>query len=338
MNKFPSITHSELGDSLIRTLEELPILSWNIHDSIMSKEGPKASDQMFVNMLTQSVIFCLQETKGDFFLQNYECFNSTRPDSRSGGVCIGVHRSLSKDVKLIETGYPDFQALTVFPNDEKTRFTIINVYDSPEQSSYKAKQKGKNADILQRMTTLEQLLEFKNQNPSLGEILLVGDLNARTGNLNFDPEEDEPEEDQESVPNSHPGPENRTSKDGVINSRGNIFLDFLACCKLSLLNGCFLGDILGEFTSINYNGASVVDYMAATPNLLESIESFKVLELSKFSDHKPCLCKLKRKNHLVDPDELLESLENVPQSYKWASCDEDLHHHFYQIKIERSVI
>ena len=132
------------------------------------------------------------------------------------------------------------------------------------------------------MTTLEQLLEFKNQNPSLGEILLVGDLNARTGNLNFDPEEDEPEEDQESVPNSHPEPENRTSKDGVINSRGNLFLDFLACCKLSLLNGCFLGYILGEFTSINYNGASVVNYMAATPNLLESIESTSRLKSWNF--------------------------------------------------------
>ena len=51
----------------VTMLENLPILSWNIHDSVMSQEGPKMEDSDFVNILTQSSVFCLRETKKDFF-------------------------------------------------------------------------------------------------------------------------------------------------------------------------------------------------------------------------------------------------------------------------------
>ncbi len=134
-----------------------------------------------MKVLTQSTIFCLQETKQDFFLPNYECFNSNRKNSRSGGVCIGVHRSLSKEVRQVKTSCSDFQAITVYPNDDESKFTIINIYDSPEQSSYKAKRKAYSKDVASNMTTLDLLLDFKVKHPNLGEVLLLGDMNARTG-------------------------------------------------------------------------------------------------------------------------------------------------------------
>ena len=106
-------------------------------------EGPKSQDGDFVELITKSSIFCLQETKQQFFIPNYKCFNSNREDSRSGGICIGVHRSIADRVQLIPTGCPDFQALTVTPhlleNGTNSKFTIINTYDSPVNSSYKAK-------------------------------------------------------------------------------------------------------------------------------------------------------------------------------------------------------
>ena len=137
-----------------KILSELPILSWNIHDTVMSKEGLKTNDSDFVEILQQSLIFCLQETKQNFSLPNYGA------DSRSGGICIGVHRSLTSNVKLLRTGCSDFQAITVFPQDDSRKFTIINVYDSPGQSSYKARRKG---------STLDLLLEFRAKTPNLGE-------------------------------------------------------------------------------------------------------------------------------------------------------------------------
>ena len=70
-------------------------------------------------------------------------------------------------------------------------------------------------------------------------------------NFEFVDEALEIENDQLTAtsPHSHPWDSNRSSKDGVTNSRGRLFLDYLACTNLSLLNGCTLGDIMGEFTS-----------------------------------------------------------------------------------------
>ena len=86
--------------------KDLPILSWNVHDSMTSKEGPKSDDKDFVDVLLQSSIFCLQETKLRFFLLNYECLNSTRKDSRSGGICIGIHRSLLRKSEKFKNRLP----------------------------------------------------------------------------------------------------------------------------------------------------------------------------------------------------------------------------------------
>ena len=156
----------------------LPILSWNIHDKMTNQEGSKTGDPDFSGVLSKSMIFCLQETKQEFFLPNYQCFNKNRADSRSGGVCIGVHRSISNTVKAIETKCPDFQAVTVYPDNADLKFTIIHVYDSPENSSYKAK--ARQTSLCS--STLELLLEFRANHPDLGDILLLGDLNARTAN------------------------------------------------------------------------------------------------------------------------------------------------------------
>ena len=63
-------------------------------------------------------------------------------------------------------------------------------------------------------------------------------------------------------------------------------IDFLACNGLFILNRCTVGDIFRELTSVDNNGASVVDYMAATRPF----------------DHRPCLCKVARKHKYVDAD------------------------------------
>ena len=127
---------------------------------------------------------------------------------------------------------------------------------------------------------------------------------------------------------SYPGTTERASKDQILNARGFLLLDFLACTKLQILNGCTLGDIFGEYTSVNYNGRSVVDYMAATPDLKEAVLYFRILELTKYSDHKPCICDLKCTNSMIDSSELLDSLEDAPTKYKWNNEDQGTHFKF----------
>ena len=331
----PTVNHET--QPIHNGLTELSIISWNIHDLMTCKEGPKTEDPDFADIITKSSIFCLQETKQEFFIPNYECFNSNRPKSRSGGICLGIHRSISSQTRVIKTGCPDFQAVTIFPHDETSKFTIINVYDSPENSSYKAKARNGQNSSGPVATTLDLILEFRAKNHDLGEILLVGDLNARTGNLNPVFEADDLDLD-DAIGENHKPPSypehlpDRSSRDGVVNARGKLLTDFLACTKLTILNGCVLGDVFGEFTSVNYNGCSVVDYMTATPNLYGKVSTFEVLSLTKFSDHKPLTCKVKASASTVDADVLLEALEDAPRKYKWDHDDESTHFRFLAVQ------
>ena len=51
----------------VTMLENLPILSWNIHDSVMSQEGPKMEYSDFVDILAQSSVFACKKPNRTFF-------------------------------------------------------------------------------------------------------------------------------------------------------------------------------------------------------------------------------------------------------------------------------
>ena len=53
-------------------------------------------------------------------------------------------------------------------------------------------------------------------------------------------------------------------------------IDFLAFNSLFILNGCTVGDIFRELTSVDWNGASVVDCMAATQPFEVCIYKIKI--------------------------------------------------------------
>ena len=122
------------------------------------------------------------------------------------------------------------------------------------------------------MTTLDALLEFTMNTIANGDfIYLAGDFNARTASANYMQEDDDIMTEIDGFdprrPPSHPYQMNRSSKDATLNARGKLFLDYLACANLTLLNGAVLGDFTGEFTSVNYNWSSVVDHVATSQDL-----------------------------------------------------------------------
>ena len=314
----PTVTALRSSNSC-SLLENLKVLSWNINDSSNGKEGRKTGDADFTRIITSCAIFCLQETKGEIFIPDYRCFNSTRKGTRSGGLCIGVHKSLSNHVMALKTESPDIQAVVISLDidGEIHKLTVVNVYDSPDHSSYKVKKRK----MEETVPTLDTLLEFTLNGLQKSELIfLAGDFNARTASSNFiDEHEDLTGTDH---PSSHPCNSNRSSKDCTLNARGKLLLDYLACANLSILNGCTLGDVLGEFTSVNYNGCSVVDYVATNTGLRKSVKNFRVLDLTKYSDHKPCLTTLGIKNHFQAGNVLLESLEDAPSRHKWPNEEE----------------
>lgn len=122
-----------------------------------------------------------------------------------------------------------------------------------ESSSKKKKKKSENFN-----STIDELLEFSNQNPGAKNCILVGDLNARTGDKNTLLQSHEQEEFIST--SSHPTEGSRTSKDTTLFKRGKLFLDILACANLKNLNGNTVGDPLGNFTCHNYKGCASALY------------------------------------------------------------------------------
>ena len=286
------------------------VLHWNIQDG-KSVSGPKQDDPDFLEILQGKSIFCLQETKGPISIPGYLCYNKLREKSRSGGVCTGIAREIATRWKAREvfTGHEDILAVNLSPpgGDGETPLLVVNVYDSPSHSSYKRHNVGNQTSVME--TLLNMLL-----NHQYTEILLCGDMNARTRTLNHDLVETSTE--HEDSPRSHQIRSDRTrsSKDTrQADARGKQLIDLLASLNATLLNGNCVGDITGEYTCVKYNGSSVVDYTAVTSGLYNMIKSYQVLDLNVLSDHRPCLTKLAYPGPRITEETLLADLDPAPR-------------------------
>ena len=114
------------------------LLSWNINDVTDKILGLKTRTQEFIMQLDGQQIFCLQETKAEVKIPDYVCRNQLRPDSRSGGLCIGVHRNIAHLVESVDTRkFPDIMAVRILKEatDQNKDIILVNIYDSPEASS-----------------------------------------------------------------------------------------------------------------------------------------------------------------------------------------------------------
>ena len=165
-----------------------------------------------------------------------------------------------------------------------------------------------------------------------GDLILMGDLNARTQTL--------PDfinnENNDHIP--VPPPElyqtdteirDRWNVDTGSNSYGNKFLNLCKSLPLRILNGRFLGDLLGNYTCFTPRGSSTVDYAAVSPNLLKQIRHFLVSDpCLHLSDHTPIeVCLSVRASYqssnstsnidmLPRPDKIVWD-KNLAQKYKF---------------------
>ena len=292
----------------------LKIRCWNIQHRRCSTLGQKTELSEFAKILTASNIFCLQETKGEIILPEYKCQNKLRRPSSSGGLCIGYHRSLTpgcSNFQIPES--PDIQGIKLDKRFFGLQRSIIllNVYNSPENSSYKASKENSG------VTTLDLLTEVLNRIPNDCDTVLAGDFNSRIAELP-DFIVNETFSNTGSVVSNEPP--SRTSKDKSTNPNGKPFIELLTTHELTTLNGRTLGDLSGEFTCLKYNGSSVVDYIAVSKDIASStsVRHFKVLPFTPFSDHKPleiCLETGRLRNSHTNPS--LTHLEDQQPGFKW---------------------
>ena len=121
------------------------------------------------------------------------------------------------------------------------------------------------------ITFRDQLSHFGEK----GKIILCGDFNARTGNL------DDFAEDFSWVSNCRLGVSERehvrrSNRDHTVNKFGLELIELCHGFKLRILNGGTKGDRLGDFTCFTPNGLSSIDYVVVSEELLTEIMGFVV--------------------------------------------------------------
>ena len=123
---------------------------------------------------------------------------------------------------------------------------------------------------------------------------MQGDLNARTG-----VERDFIESDKFDAS----GVENfskyscRNSEDKKVNKRGKDLLDLCKVNDLLITNGRKIGDLFGKFTSHQWNGSALNDYLLTPNYFMDKIVSFAVGDYVPWlSDHCPIFSSIMLKN------------------------------------------
>ena len=168
---------------------------------------------------------------------------------------------------------------------------LAAVYLPPLQSQRKAGE-----DVISILE--KEIHKYSTQ----GQILLLGDFNARTGTLNDFIENDA--DDFLTIHNTYNRDTDcpkRNNTDYTINKVGREILRLCIGNRLRILNGRLTGDLDGKYTCYQTNGASTVDYALASEDLIKTILGFQVQALTTYSDHCPISLKLtSSRPHMVE--------------------------------------
>ncbi len=243
-------------------------------------------------------------------LDGFTCFNLLsrkvkKAGHGSGGISVFVKNDVLPGISRLKSHtHPCYMWLKLdkfFFGMAKDLF-LCAVYAPPEGSPYAE-------DIF---TTLENDVTTLSLN---GNTLIMGDLNARTGEL-----KDYIAHDSSSF---LPLPENyreddcqpRRNMDKKTNKFGEKLIDLCITGGLRILNGRTVGDLLGSCTCYQPLGASTVDYGIANLNLLPLINSFQNRTPSIFSDHSQLIVSLMCRKTSAIP----VNLNALPCKFSWTS-------------------
>ncbi|VDI02318.1 Hypothetical predicted protein [Mytilus galloprovincialis] len=178
-----------------------------------------------------------------------------------------------------------------FCSENKT-IIMVFIYIPPENSIFYSNQNTTNGiDILE-----EALFEVESLYDNC-EILMAGDFNSRTSELNDFVTEDKPNYIpglQYIINNDHDSKSyitqcKRSNKDKITNNFGRSLIQLCCAKDLYILNGRKHNDRDGEFTYMCANGASVIDYIISSYNIFRWISHFSVLSVD-LSKHLPISC------------------------------------------------
>lgn len=263
----------------------------------------KLKNPDFVKIICKyDVVFlseCWLAHTSTFELDSYKCFTKARRKRKgarrnSGGLCIFIRNEFVNLFHVEDWNFEDgFILKSKFPCFPCNKYLFFMfVYLKPSTSSRNELQN----DLDDFDTFSEKVSELKTN----GEIIIIGDINARTGNLcdiydssslsNNDYSPDFFNSD--SYLNPHDLLINnisiaRKNKDHKTNDYGHKLINFCKISGLMICNGRVSGDKEGEFTYIDKKGKSAIDYTIVSKGFINCIKTFSVHEPTVFSDHSP---------------------------------------------------
>ena len=301
-----------MGHSPITHINSISIASWNIHGF----NAKKCKDEMFLNCISKIDICFLSETwlhksmnydvvKKVIFYQNAIKNNLVKSGRSSGGMLVMINKEMKKGIKLVEknTSYGIWLKLekSFFNLDEN--IYICGCYTQPEDSVYAIK------DVFD--TIENDISDFAR----LGKVVIMGDLNARTGNLlDYVINDCDKIPELNQIPTAICEPEKRINLDSKVNKYGKKLVQMCINCDMNIVNGRTYGDIPGQHTSFQKNGLSVTDYAVTSSELFNEIIYFGADNPTFLSDHSLIKIKLKvskNKSHQSN------SLDPIIPGYKW---------------------
>lgn len=303
-------------------LSHLNIAHWNIAGM---KHGEKLENSVFINFIIEHDIVCLSEThcgeQDDIDVLGYNCFKLCRKGNVKngrffGGIAVYVKNELRKGIRYLTHSNDDY----IWIELDKTFFNLpahlylCYAYIPPENSSYYKKRQQHTLNYIEK-----DLIQYSSK----GNIMLLGDINARTGSkLDFiENDEDECNHVNPTLYESDSNIGKRNSQDSKCCSRGNKLLDICIGSKLRILNGRSFGDSLGYFTCHKHNGSSVVDYAIISEELLNRISNLLVGDYNPIlSDHCNISLSLKcnqiiRRRNILNVNQYM----SFPLQFKWSS-------------------
>jgi exonuclease III len=295
-------------------IDFLSIAAWNINGLY-----DKIHDDLFVKQLEIHDVVFITETH----LKNEESIdvegyynlhrnhNQTKKNGKiDGGIGILYKPYLKDGIKLINDQNPDYLWFKFDKNffSLEKHLYVCAAYLPHEHSQYLIQREQDTIESLE-----SDIVHFSQD----GYIMVVGDLNARSGCLkdyvDIDCDIDVHDDGEMYVIDESVG--SRYNQDHVVNDRGNKLVELCIQGRLRILNGRTLGDSQGNFTCHRPQGSSTVDYIIISEEILHRAQSFRVHDKLDLSDH--CKLSTRMKCKTIKTNTLGVELSPIPPSFKW---------------------